>query len=108
MNLNPIVMFVMNKINKKNGHWNFVFPLLVLLLVNLTTFAQTSKKVEKWFEEAKAQQGLMNYTEAVTLCNKILKDQPDFADAHLLLADVYDQLDSTRLEIVHIWKKLPR
>ncbi len=97
-------MFMMDKKNKIIISWNFVFTLLILLLANMTIPAQTSKKVEKWFDEAKTQHSMMNYTEAVALCNKILKDQPDFVDAHLLLADAYDQLDSTKLEIAHLKK----
>lgn len=97
-------MTAMNKINQKFSLVSFALLFALMLLMDIAAMAQTSKKVEKWFEEAKTQHALENYTETISLCDKILKDQPDFTDAHLLLADVYDQLDSTKLEIRHLEK----
>lgn len=97
-------MTAMNKINQKFSLVSFALLFALMLLMDIAAMAQTTKKVEKWFEEAKTQHALENYTETIFLCDKILKDQPDFTDAHLLLADVYDQLDSTKLEIRHLEK----
>lgn len=86
----------------------FVNALVVLLflLIGFNAAAQSDKKIEKLFEEAKKQQSAQNYTETIVLCNRILSDKPDFIQAHLLLADLYNDMDSLKSEIFHLGKAI--
>lgn len=86
-----------------------VVKLLVVLIFfagisDYSATAQTSKKVEKWFNEAKSFYAADDYMETIDMCGKILSDNPNFRDAHLLLADVYNELDSAKLEVYHLAK----
>lgn len=82
----------------------FVFLMLALTMLNWTAEAQSSKKLDKMFNDAKKQYSIKNYTETIEICNKILSDEPEFNGAHLLLADLYNEVDSARLEIFHLNK----
>ena len=64
--------------------------------------AQSEKKIQKWFGEAKQLFRLEEFNESVEFCNKIVTANPTFVDAHLLLADIYNQIDSTKQEIYHL------
>ncbi len=66
--------------------------------------AQNSKKNDKLFEEAKGFYQGDNYEKAIDACQRILKSDANNVDAHLLLAEVYKDIDSTRLEIYHLDK----
>lgn len=77
---------------------------LILLFAQLEINAQSNKKAEDLLESAKKQVSAKNYTQAIKTCNEILAAEPGFKDAHLLLADVYNVLDSTDLEIIHLNK----
>lgn len=80
--------------------------MLVILFAGFVTAAQTDKKMDKLFEDAKKQQAVQNYSQAIELCKRILSDKPDFIEAHLLLADVYNDLDSLKAEIYHLSKAI--
>ncbi len=67
-------------------------------------YSQTSKKTEKLFQDAKEQFAAKNYKETIRMCNRILSDSPEFVQAHLLLADLYKEQDSVRLEIEQLRK----
>lgn len=77
---------------------------LILLFTQLEINAQSNKKAEDLLESAIKQVSAKNYTQAIKTCNEILAAEPGFKDAHLLLADVYNVLDSTDLEIIHLNK----
>lgn len=83
-------------------------PALMLLLFLhagfLGAIGQNSKKNEKLFEEAKTYYQANNYDKTINVCTKILKSDTGNADAHILLAEVYKDIDSTRLEIYHLDK----
>lgn len=66
--------------------------------------AQTDKKTEKLFEEAKTAYSSKNFSQSIEKCTRILAEDPKFRDAHLLLADVYSEIDSVNLEIQHLQK----
>jgi outer membrane protein OmpA-like peptidoglycan-associated protein/ribosomal protein S20 len=79
----------------------FVF---VCVMGSTTIFAQSNKKVDDLMVEAKKQFSNKNYSGAIKTANQILTTEPESKDAHLLLADVYEKLDSTDLEIIHLNK----
>ncbi|MCG8523755.1 MAG: OmpA family protein [Pseudomonadales bacterium] len=82
---------------------NLVLSVFFLSDVN----AQSNKKLQKWFDEAKQNYRQNNMPEAINLCDKILKSNPGFVNASLLLADLYNDIDSTELEIVSLEMALP-
>ncbi|HSO88659.1 MAG TPA: OmpA family protein [Draconibacterium sp.] len=77
---------------------------LVLLFFGFEMNAQTNKKVEDLYAEAQKQFSTKNYSGTIKICKQILSSEPGFKDAHLLLADVYSNLDSVNLEILHLNK----
>jgi outer membrane protein OmpA-like peptidoglycan-associated protein len=81
-----------------------VLFLLMILIFSTALNAQTSKKVEDLYADAKKQFATKNYAGTIKTCNQILSADPVFKDAHLLLADVYSNLDSVNLEILHLNK----
>lgn len=80
-----------------------VTMVLVLFFVVIGT-AQNTKKVDKLFEEAKQYYAADNYPQTIKVCTKILKNDVNNAGAHLLLAEVYKDMDSTKLEVYHLNK----
>lgn len=81
--------------------------LILFVLLNFVNFeaqAQTSKRIDKLMTEAKASYSNKNYKQTIEKCNRILSIEPDFSNAHLFLADVYNDLDSVKLEIFHLNK----
>lgn len=76
--------------------------LIVLVFGIFESFAQSDKKLEKMFTEAKSQYSSKNYSEANEICNRILSDAPEYVQAHLLLADMYNEQDSVQKEIFHL------
>jgi outer membrane protein OmpA-like peptidoglycan-associated protein len=81
-----------------------VLFILVLFLCSFEMNAQTGKKADDLYAEAKKQFSGKNYSGTIKICNQILSSDSEFKDAHLLLADVYNQLDSVNLEILHLNK----
>lgn len=79
-----------------------ILLLQVWLLINLSADAQSDKKTAKWFEEAKTAYAAKNYQQTIDVCARILKDDPGYRDAHLLLADMYGEMDSVKLEIQYL------
>ncbi len=68
------------------------------------TFAQESKRSDKLFEEARRYYVEDSYPAAIEAADKILQKDPGYAPAHLLLAEIYKDIDSSRLEIKHLTK----
>ena len=88
------------------GYKNIVKVLFVsvLFFLSIEMNAQTNKKVEDLYTEAQKQFSAKNYSGTIKTCNQILSEEPKFKDAHLLLADVYNRLDSVNSEIIHLNK----
>ncbi|MEN8116135.1 MAG: OmpA family protein [Bacteroidota bacterium] len=86
----------------KKSVLNAILLLWLLIAFTLLGQAQTNKRAEKLFGEAKNYYSGENYSKTIETCNRILKIEPGFFEAHLLLADVYNDIDSSRLEIVHL------
>lgn len=66
--------------------------------------AQSNKRTEKLFEAARNLYTEDNFTKAIDVCEQILKIDSDDVNTHLLLAEIYHEMDSTRLEITHLSK----
>jgi outer membrane protein OmpA-like peptidoglycan-associated protein/tetratricopeptide (TPR) repeat protein len=88
------------------GYKNIVKVLFVsvLFFLSIEMNAQTNKKVEDLYTEAQKQFSAKNYSGTIKTCNLILSEDPKFKDVHLLLADVYNRLDSVNSEIIHLNK----
>ncbi|WP_340114023.1 OmpA family protein [Maribellus mangrovi] len=78
--------------------------ILVLLNLSLEVAAQGDKRTEKMFEAARTLYSENNYTKSIDVCDEILKKDPEHVNTHLLLAEMYKDMDSTRLEINHLTK----
>ena len=72
---------------------------IVFTFSGLLSFAQYSAKTLQQFDKALQYYNLQEYENATIEIKKILKKNPDFVDATLLLADVYNGAESTELEI---------
>lgn len=81
---------------------NAIVIFVLLFLANTSSFAQNNKRSEKLFEEARNSYSVNKNDDAVSFCEQILKKDVDFYKAHLLLAEVYKDCDSIRLEIEHL------
>ncbi|WP_167608785.1 OmpA family protein [Maribellus sediminis] len=81
-----------------------LFSVVVFLGLSLTAVAQNNKRVEKLFEEARSLYSADNYSKSLEICEDILRLDPDNANTHLLMAEMYKDMDSTRLEISHLTK----
>ncbi|WP_372651919.1 OmpA family protein [Draconibacterium sp.] len=68
------------------------------------TLAQDNKRSDKLFEEARKYYVEDSYPAAIEAADKILQKDPEYAPAHLLLAEIYKDIDSSRLEIKHLSK----
>ncbi|MFV0267299.1 MAG: OmpA family protein [Draconibacterium sp.] len=80
---------------------------LVLVFVFLTVssvLGQSSKRTEKLFETARSLYSSDQYSKAIDVCNQILGIDSQNVNTHLLLAEMYKDMDSTRLEISHLSK----
>ena len=91
------------KTNPKHRKSGIIF-VLIMLLFSIMLNAQTSKKVDDLYADAKKQFATKDYQGTIKLCSQILSAEPGFKDAHLLLADVYGKLDSVDIEIFHLNK----
>lgn len=78
--------------------------ILVLLNLSLEVAAQSDKRTEKMFEAARTLYSENSYTKSIDVCDEILKKDPEHVNTHLLLAEMYKDMDSTRLEINHLTK----
>jgi len=61
--------------------------------------AQNNTKIQQQFDKAMQYYKLQEYKNAITEIEKLLKKNPEYVDATLLLADVYHEMKSTDAEI---------
>lgn len=76
----------------------------LFLLMVFVAEAQGNKRTEKLFEAAKNLYVENNFSKAIDVCNQILKIDSNNVDTHLLMAEIYHELDSTKAEIKHLTK----
>lgn len=73
--------------------------LLFFLTAALGAAAQKNAKIQQQFDKALQYYKLQEYENAISEINQLLKKNPGFVDANLLLADIYHDTKSTDLEI---------
>ncbi len=76
----------------------------LFLLMVFVAEAQGNKRTEKLFEAAQNLYTENNFSKAIDVCNQILKIDSNNVDTHLLMAEIYHELDSTKAEIKHLTK----
>lgn len=78
---------------------------LVIVLFGVSSVSgQNTKRTEKMFEAARSLYSSNNSPKALEVCEDILRIDENHVNAHLLLAEIYKDMDSTRLEINHLTK----
>jgi len=75
---------------------------LFFFLVFYITAAQTDRKIERWFGEARQHYSLQSYNMAIDICKRIIGRDSNYIDARLLLADIYKELKMPEKEIVQL------
>jgi len=82
-----------------------LLPVLLLLLgLGNLSYAQSNKRVDKMFEKARTLYTQHKYPEALEVCDAIIKIDGDHVNTSLLMAEMYKDMDSTRLEILQLTK----
>ena len=81
-----------------------LFAVLVLLCFAILSNAQSNKRVEKMFETARNLYSNNDYSRSLELCNEIIRLDENHVNAHLLMAEMYKDMDSTKQEINHLTK----
>jgi outer membrane protein OmpA-like peptidoglycan-associated protein len=89
-----------NPTHRKAG----ILLVFIMLIFSIAMNAQTNKKAEDLYADAKKQFAAKDFPGTIKISNQVLSADPGFKDAHLLLADVYAKLDSVELEIFHLNK----
>jgi len=79
---------------------------LVALMVVLLSDAQPSRRIERWFDEARQHFSRQEYSLAIERSEQILEHNADFLDARLFLADIYFEMKDSPNEILHLKKAL--
>jgi outer membrane protein OmpA-like peptidoglycan-associated protein len=75
---------------------------LFFFLVSHINTAQTDRKIERWFGEARLHYSLQSYNMAIDICQRIIERDSNYLDARLLLADIYKELKLPEKEIVQL------
>ncbi len=83
-----------------------VVVILIFLagIVSAQKLSTENKKARKLFLEAQDAYSLRNDLEAIKLLQGALAEDSSFFEGHLLAADIYKELDSTRLQITSLEK----
>ncbi|MCK3684200.1 OmpA family protein [Maribellus sp. YY47] len=77
---------------------------LFILFTSGFAGAQNTKRTEKLFETARSLYSSDQYAKAIEVCGQILDIDSEDVNTHLLLSEMYKDMDSTRLEIIHLTK----
>jgi outer membrane protein OmpA-like peptidoglycan-associated protein len=75
--------------------------LVILLITNGTLFAQEGnrQKADRLFEKAEQYYGRRDYTQAIKQIGEVLKEDPKYADAYLLMGDIYYDVKKPEMAI---------
>jgi outer membrane protein OmpA-like peptidoglycan-associated protein len=102
--------FTENRICRFGLNGNYLLKsalvLFLLLLINSTLIAQSNRRVQQWFEEARQMASRQEYSQAIDRCNQILERDSTFLDARLLLSDIYHETKNTAEEVRHLKKAI--
>ncbi len=90
-------------INKEVSILN-ISTFLLFMVISMSSFAQSDKKSDKLFEQARTSYLAHKTSETIDICKRILKDEPNYLNAHLLLADIYNDQKLPEEEINHLSK----
>lgn len=75
---------------------------IFIVVANQPLYSQTSKKTARFFEKARSAYLKGETLEAVKFAKQALESDNNHSDSHLLLADIYQSLDSVGAEIDHL------
>ena len=78
--------------------------LFLFLGMSNSTFAQTDKRIIRWFEGAEQSYKTGDLKQAIEYSEKILERDSTFISASLLLADIYNSTADTEKEIIYLEK----
>ncbi len=81
-----------------------IICLLVFFVLALNSIGQPSKRMQRMFDEARQFHSQMKYDLAIESSLKILARDSSYTDAHLLLADIYNEKGNTPSEVFHLEK----
>jgi outer membrane protein OmpA-like peptidoglycan-associated protein/tetratricopeptide (TPR) repeat protein len=84
----------------------FLLPALQLVAQPNRTYTIKDKKAIKTFEEALAAYDAFDYDKAVTTMETLAKEKPDFIEAQLMLAQLYDETGDTEKAIEPLKKAI--
>jgi outer membrane protein OmpA-like peptidoglycan-associated protein len=75
------------------------FLMMVYLFTSGQSTSSNEKKTAKLFEQAKIAYGSKLFNKSLSLLDEALSEDSGFLDAYLLKSDIYQDLDSVRLQI---------
>lgn len=79
---------------------------LVFLLMTVVVLAQTDRRTNRWFIEARELFAQQKYEPAIENCKKIIGRDSTFLDAYLLLADIFNETRNATDEIFYLKKAM--
>jgi outer membrane protein OmpA-like peptidoglycan-associated protein/tetratricopeptide (TPR) repeat protein len=85
-------------------HVHFFVLILFFCVYATEVFAQKDKRLQRMFQEARQFHVQQNIEPAIENSLKILERDSSFVEAHLLLADIYHDMQNTASEIFHLEK----
>lgn len=78
--------------------------LIVFLFYAVPGNAQSNRRTQRLFEEAKSAYGQKDFDAAVRIGQQVLSSDTAFVNAHLMLADIYRETGNASSEIHHLKK----
>ncbi len=72
----------------------------------MTAYSQPTKKELRQFNEAQHFYSRQQFQQATGICLRIIENNPEFLDARLLLADIYNETRDSEQEVIHLKKAL--
>src|SRR5690554_4413398 len=87
-----------------NSIIRFLYFFLMFVMIVESANAQSGRRVQRLFEEARQAHAMHDYAQAQEKCGRILDMDSTYIDAHLLLADIYQEQGLVRQEVFHLQK----
>ncbi len=79
-----------------------IILLFLFQIVGLISEAQSGRRIDNWFDDARRLFAREDYSAAIQRCRQILERDSTFLDARLLLADIYYETRNRPEEIKHL------
>jgi outer membrane protein OmpA-like peptidoglycan-associated protein/tetratricopeptide (TPR) repeat protein len=83
-----------------------MMALVIAVIVTFAASAQPSRRAQRLFDEARQFHALRDFKSAIEAGERIIKSEPSFVDAHLLLADIYFDMKNPSREAIHLEKAM--